>query len=178
MKTFVSQNGVGWKNNCLRIHDAEAEAPILWPPHAKNWLIGKDPDAGKDWRQEENGTTEDEVVVMVSLTWRTWVWVSSGSWCWTGKPGMLQSMGSQRVGHYWATELYWCLSLNQQVLSIKRKSKICQSCWYIIPTFIYFTRVQSILNDTEAFYLLCRLPITCASPFSLPFHFYSHLRTH
>ena len=42
--------------------DAEAEAPIIWPPDAKNWLIGKDPDAGKDWRQEEKGTTEDEVV--------------------------------------------------------------------------------------------------------------------
>ena len=42
--------------------DAEAEAPILWPPDAKNWLIGKDPDAGKDWRKEEKGTTQDEMV--------------------------------------------------------------------------------------------------------------------
>ena len=42
--------------------DAKAEAPILWPPDAKNWLIWKDPDAGKDWRQEEKGTTEDEIV--------------------------------------------------------------------------------------------------------------------
>ena len=42
--------------------DAEAETPILWPPDAKNWLVGKDPDAGKDWRWEEKGTTEDEVV--------------------------------------------------------------------------------------------------------------------
>ena len=42
--------------------DAEAETPILWPPDAKNWLTGKDPDAGKDWRQEEKGTTEDEMV--------------------------------------------------------------------------------------------------------------------
>ena len=41
--------------------DAEAEAPILWPPDAKNWLIGKDPDAGKDWRQEEKGVAEDEM---------------------------------------------------------------------------------------------------------------------
>ena len=41
--------------------DAEAETPILWPPDAKNWLIWKDPDAGKDWRQEEKGTTEDEM---------------------------------------------------------------------------------------------------------------------
>ena len=42
--------------------DAEAEAPILWPPDAKNWLIWKDPDAGKNWRHEEKGTTEDDVV--------------------------------------------------------------------------------------------------------------------
>ena len=42
--------------------DAEAEAPILWPPDAKSWLIGKDSDAGKDWRQKEKGTTEEEMV--------------------------------------------------------------------------------------------------------------------
>ena len=42
--------------------DAEAETPVLWPPDVKNWLTGKDPDAGKDWRQEEKGTTEDEMV--------------------------------------------------------------------------------------------------------------------
>ena len=42
--------------------DAEAETPIYWPFHAKNWLTGKDPDAGKDWRQEEKGTTENEMV--------------------------------------------------------------------------------------------------------------------
>ena len=42
--------------------DAEAETPILWPPHAKSWLIGKDPDAVRDWGQEEKGMTEDEIV--------------------------------------------------------------------------------------------------------------------
>ena len=42
--------------------DAEAETPLFWPPDAKNWLTGKDPDAGKDWRQEEKGMTEDEMV--------------------------------------------------------------------------------------------------------------------
>ena len=46
--------------------DVEAEALILWPPDEKNWLIGKDPDAGKDWRQEEKGTTEDEMVGCVT----------------------------------------------------------------------------------------------------------------
>ena len=44
---------------------------------------------------------------MASLTWWTWVWASSGSWWWTGKPGVLQSMGSPRVGQNWATELNW-----------------------------------------------------------------------
>ena len=48
--------------------DAEAETPILWPHDVENWLIGKDPDAGKDWRQEEKGTTEDEMV-----GWHPWL---------------------------------------------------------------------------------------------------------
>ena len=46
---------------------------------------------------------------MASLTRQTWVWVNSGSWWWTGRPGVLQSMGSQRVGHDWVTELNWCI---------------------------------------------------------------------
>ena len=86
--------------------DAEAAAPILWPSDAKSWRIEKDPDAGKDWRREEKGTTENKMV-----GW-TWIWASSESWWWTGKPGMLQSMGLQRVGHNWATELkYWYSSV-------------------------------------------------------------------
>ena len=52
----------------IRRTDAKAETPILWPPHVKNWLIGKDPDAGKEWRQEEKGTTEDEMV-----GWHHWL---------------------------------------------------------------------------------------------------------
>ena len=48
--------------------DAEAEAPILWPPDAKNWLTGKDPDAGQDWRREEKGTPDDEMV-----GWHHWL---------------------------------------------------------------------------------------------------------
>ena len=45
----------------FRRNDAKAETPVLWPPHAKSWLTGKDPDTGRDWRQEEKGTTEDEM---------------------------------------------------------------------------------------------------------------------
>ena len=86
-------------------NDAKAETPVLWPPHEKSWLIGKDSDAGRDWGQEEKGTTEDEMAGWHHRLNGRWVWVNSGSWWWTGRPGVLQFMGSQRVGHDWATEL-------------------------------------------------------------------------
>ena len=79
---------------------------LPWPPHAKSWLIGKDSYARRDWGQEEKRTTGGW---MTSPTQWTWVWVNSGSWCWTGRPGVLQFMGSQRVGHHWATDLIWFL---------------------------------------------------------------------
>ena len=57
--------------------DAEAEAPILWPPDAKSLLIRKAPDAGKDWRQEEKGMTGQDSWMASPTRW-TWVWASSG----------------------------------------------------------------------------------------------------
>ena len=88
-------------------NDTKAETPVLWPPHAKSWLIGKDSDAGRDWGQEEKGTTEDEMAGWHHHHDWTWVWVNSRSWWWTGRPGVLQFMRLQRVGHDWATELNW-----------------------------------------------------------------------
>ena len=87
-------------------NDAKAETPVLWPPHAKSWLIGK------DWCWEglgAGGEGDDRGWDgwMASLTQWTWIWVNSGSWWWIGRPGMLRFMGSQRVGHDWATELNW-----------------------------------------------------------------------
>ena len=82
--------------------DAEAETPILWPPHVNSWLIGKEglgAGGGGDNRGWDGW--------MASPTQWAWVWVNSVSWCWTGRPGMLQFMGSQRVRHDWATELNW-----------------------------------------------------------------------
>ena len=73
----------------------EAETPILWPPNV-NWLTGKNPDAGRDWRQEEKVTTGWDGWT-ASPMWWIWVWVGSRSWWWTGNPGVLQSMRSQRV---------------------------------------------------------------------------------
>ena len=85
-------------------NDAKAETPVLWPPYVKSWLIGK------DWCWEglgAGGEGDDRGWDgwMASLTRWTWVWVNSGNWWWTGRPGMLWFMGSQRVGHDWATEL-------------------------------------------------------------------------
>ena len=87
--------------------DAEAETSILWPPDAKNWLIGKDPDAGKDWRQEEKGTTDNEMV--------GWHHQLDGHE-FEQAPGVGNRQGclaccspwGRRVRHNWATELNWC----------------------------------------------------------------------
>ena len=106
----------------IRRTDAEAETPILWPPDVKNWLIWKDPDAG--WERLRAGGEGDDRRWdgwMASPTRWTWVWVNSESWWWTGRPGVLQSMGSQRVRHNWVTELNW---ITLQWLWSERKSQI------------------------------------------------------
>ena len=83
-------------------NDAKAEAPVLWPPHAKSWLIGNE-GMGAGGEGDDRGWDG----WMASLTQWTWVWVNSGTWWRTGRPGVLWFMGSQRVGHNWATELNW-----------------------------------------------------------------------
>ena len=81
--------------------DAEGETP----PDVKNRLTGKDPDSGKDWRQKEKGTIEDEMVGwMASPTWWAWVWATSGSCWWTRKPDVLQSWGLRELD---TSELNW-----------------------------------------------------------------------
>ena len=93
--------------------DAEAETPVLWPSHAKSWLIGKAPDAGRDWGQEEKGDDRGWDGWMASPTRWTWVWVNCGSLWWTGRPDMPWFMGSQ--SRTWLsdwTELNWVTSTN------------------------------------------------------------------
>ena len=87
--------------------DAKVETPILWPRDAKNWLTGKRPWCWERLKAGGQGDDRGWDSWMASLTQWTWVCVNSGSCWWTGKAGMLQSMGSQRVGHNWATELNW-----------------------------------------------------------------------
>ena len=86
--------------------NVEAETEILWSPHAKCWLIWK------DWcweRLRAGGEGDDRGWDgwLASPTQWTWVWVNSGNWWWTGRPGVLRFIGSQRVGQDWATKLNW-----------------------------------------------------------------------
>ena len=85
----------------------EAEIPILWLPDAKNWLIWKNPGCWERLKAGGDGDDRGWDGWMASPTQWTWVWASSGSWCWTGKLGVLKSMGSQRVEYDWVTELNW-----------------------------------------------------------------------
>ena len=72
----------------------------------KNWVTGKDPDAGKD--SKARGVVDDRTRCFDGTeTWCTWVWASFWSWWWTGKPGVLQSMGLQKAGRVSVTELNW-----------------------------------------------------------------------
>ena len=106
--------------------DAKTEIPLLWPPDAKSWLIGKDPDAGKDWGQEEKGMTEAEMV--------GWHHRHNGhGFGWTlgvgDGQGGLPCCGSwdHRVGHDWATELNWTeqrLIIYQSITSEAQEQKI------------------------------------------------------
>ena len=91
--------------------DAEAETPILWSPDAKNWLLGKDLDVGKDWRQEEKGTTEDEIVGwhhrLDGHEFEQVLEVDDGQ----GRLACCSPWGMQKVGHDWVTELNWTESV-------------------------------------------------------------------
>ena len=89
---------------------AEAEAPILWPPDAKSRFTGKDPDVGKDWRQEEKGTTEDEMV-----GWHHRLSANSGRWWRTGRPGVLHAARGAAKSRTW---------LSNRITTTKAKTKL------------------------------------------------------
>jgi len=94
-------------------NDAKAETPVLWPPHAKSWLIGKDSDAGRDWRQEEKGTTEDEMA-----GWHHWLDRREPEWT----PGVGDGQGGLACCDSWGRKepdmterLNWTELFNTQI---------------------------------------------------------------
>ena len=139
----------------IRRTDVEAKTPILWrraDSFGRSWC----------WERLKAGGEGDDIGWdgwMASPTWSTWLWVNSGSWWWTGRPGVLRFMGSQRVGHNWATELNWVYSsghfeqINEAFLvaSFIRKNHLLT--WYIISSAVgnVFSKCwrkssQSLLN--------------------------------
>jgi len=116
----------------LCTNDAEAETPVLWPPHAKSWLIGKDSDAGRDWGQEEKGMTEDEMAGWHHrLDRREFEWTLGDG---DGQGGLVccDSWG-RRVGHDWATELNWTKWLyNNSVSCLRTCFSLTGTFWLIL----------------------------------------------
>ena len=111
--------------------DAEAEAPILWPPDAKSWFIGKGPDSEKDCRQEEKEMTEDEMV-----GWHHWL----NGHEFEQAPGDGEGQGSlaswsQRIGHDWVTKQQWqqcssCVGFN---LKSSETTNVVRDCSQLLP---------------------------------------------
>ena len=108
---------------------------LLWPPDVNSQLFGKDPDTWKDWRQEKE-TTADKMV-----GWHHWLnGVSFRRWWRTGKPGMLQSTGLQRVGHNWVTE---------------QQQKHLFALYYIINVLNFKNKFKNQLHGNLMYFRLC-----------------------
>ena len=139
--------------------DVETEAPILWPPDVKNWLIGKDPDTGKDWRQEEKWPTENEMVewhhILNGYEFEYTLGVSDG---WS--PGVLPPWGRKELDTTeqlnW-TELYlffFFLFLLLKVYSLSCSTLFYILLWWFFPIaqfFFSFFSIYFILNISELF---------------------------
>ena len=140
-------------------NDAVAETPVLWPPHVKSWLIGKDSDAGRDWGQEEKGTTEDEMA-----GWHHWLdgrefeWIlgvddgQGGLACWIhGVAKSWTRLSNWNELKWWLVMLsiFLCFCLPSVCLlwkiSIKvpclfLKLRLCFSCWIAWVLYIFWNQ--------------------------------------
>ena len=126
---------------------AEAEAPILWPPDVTHWE--------RPWYLERlktggEGDNRGWDGWMASPTQWTWVWASSGNWWWTGKPGVLQSMGSQRFGYDWATDLNWMRTRVPLVVQLVKNSPAVQEYAVMQQTWIQFLGLEDCLDKKMA----------------------------
>ena len=136
--------------------DVEAETPILWPPDEKNWLIWKDPNAWKGWRQEEKGTTGWDVWMASPIQW-TWIWVNSGSWWWTGSPGTYSPWGHKESDM--TEQLYWT-EHNMQSCLLMPLTIICLVLYFPHLTQLYFQKSRDFSKESYAnlcsmVYVLC-----------------------
>ena len=111
-------------------NDAKVETPVLWPPHAKSWLIGKDSDAGRDWGQEEKGMTEDEMA-----RWHHWLDGRESGWT----PGVGDGQGGLAYCDSWGrksqtrlsdwSDLIWACDIEQHRSSLRTSFFTSENTW-------------------------------------------------
>ena len=116
MKVKVESEKVGLKLNIQKTKIMQSGPISSWQIDGETMETVTD-SAGKDWRREKKGANRGWGGWMASPMQWTWVCVGSRSWWWTGKPGMLQSMGLQRVRHDWASELNWMYICNSDKIN-------------------------------------------------------------
>ena len=119
IKSVNSKGNQPW----IFIARTDTEAPILWPPDVKNWLILKVADAGKDWREEEKWTREDETVGWYHQL-HVHEFFKLQSWWRTGKNGVLQFMGSQKVRYNWGNWTDLIQGIGSHARNCKKQSDI------------------------------------------------------
>ena len=127
-------------------NDAKAETPLLWPPHMKSWLIGKDPDAGRDWGQEEKGTTEDEMV-----GWHHWLDGRESGWTpgvGDGQEGLACCDSWGRKESNTTERLIWS-DLISRIISLKIFA-FCCCCWSLVdlPCCVSFSCTAKWISYT------------------------------
>ena len=143
--------GVHWKDWCW---SRSSNTLATW---WKIRLTGKEPDAGKRLKAGGEGDNRGSDGWMASLTRWTWVWVNSGSWWWTGRPGVLLFMGSQRVRHDCVTELNWDIILKSRDITLSTKVHLVEAM--VFPVVMYgcesWTVKKAEHRRIDAFELWC-----------------------
>ena len=147
--------------------DLEAEAPIIWPPDAKSWLIGKDPDAGKDWGQEERGTTEDEMV-----GWHHWL--NGHGFGWT--PGAGDGQGGLVLWGSWGhkeSDMTDWLNWTELIVGHFTKGRVYDSIVSqpFLPDFFFFSFAwyEGVAKLVFRFFLEDMFPYIAESRFRISF---------
>ena len=137
--------------------DSKAETPVLWPPHSKSWLIGKDSDAGRDWGQEEKGTTEDEMA-----GWHHWLHGRESGWT----PGVGDGQGGLACCDSWGCkELDMTKWLNwaELILTPRNVSVNCSCLELTLTDSFKLVNSQCCLSHFKSHKIIIRSPISPTS---------------
>ena len=142
-------------------NDAKAETPVLWPPHAKSWLIGKDSDAGRDWGQEEKRTTEDEMA-----RWHHWLSGREFEWtpelvmdreAWRAACDSWDRKESDTTEQLIWSDLFWfhCISIPHFVYPLIHQSAWLTCDWKYVTYFHFGAIMNKVSVNTHILTFVC-----------------------